>query len=383
VRKLLFVTGTRADFGKLKPLIRVTNEMEGFSAEIFVTGMHMLQRYGSTWEEVVWSDLAPVHPFVNQAPADSMDLVLAKTVMGLSDFVKESLPDLIIVHGDRVEALAGSLVGSLSNIRVAHIEGGELSGTVDEVIRHAVSKLSHWHFVSNDESKTRLIQLGEHTDRIFVIGSPDIDMMDSPHLPSLEEAFSHYRLNFLSYGILIFHPVTTELGEIEEQTRSLMEALVKSSQNLIIIESNNDSGSEVIRAVYEEFRGEPSFRFFPSMRFEYFLAILKEAKFIIGNSSAGIREAPHYGVPAINLGSRQLNRVVSGLVLNCSLSGEEIQASIVQALRSDRVPEQNFGSGNSAEGFRSVLETRSLWDSPLQKQFIDAKERTKEHDNVS
>ena len=147
MRKLLFVTGTRADFGKLKPLIRESKKMPGFTPEIFVTGMHMLQRFGSTWEEVVWSDLAPVHPFVNQSPGDTMDVVLAKTVMGLSDFVKESRPDLIIVHGDRVEALAGAIVGSLSNIRVAHIEGGELSGTVDEVLRHAVSKLSHWHFV--------------------------------------------------------------------------------------------------------------------------------------------------------------------------------------------------------------------------------------------
>jgi UDP-N-acetylglucosamine 2-epimerase (hydrolysing) len=371
MRKLLFVTGTRADFGKLKPLIRESKKMPGFTPEIFVTGMHMLQRFGSTWEEVVWSDLAPVHPFVNQSPGDTMDVVLAKTVMGLSDFVKESRPDLIIVHGDRVEALAGAIVGSLSNIRVAHIEGGELSGTVDEVLRHAVSKLSHWHFVSNNESEARLLQLGESENRVFVIGSPDIDIMDSPDLPSKDEAFQHYDLDYEAYGILIFHPVTTEIAEIEMQTRTLMRALVEAGHNMIVIESNNDDGSEHIRGVYEEFRGENNFRFFPSVRFEFFLSILKSARFMIGNSSAGIREAPHYGVPAINLGSRQLNRVVSKLVINCELEEHKIVEALLKLDTVERVPEHNFGTGNSAEAFRKILANSRLWDGPVQKQFVD------------
>lgn len=371
MRKVLFVTGTRADFGKLKPLIRVVNQIDGFSSEIFVTGMHLLQRFGSTWEEVVWSNLAPVHPFVNQASGDRMETTLAKTVSGLSSYVHESEPDLIVVHGDRVEALAGAIVGTLSNIRVAHIEGGEVSGTVDEALRHAVSKLSHWHFVSNDDSRRRLQQLGEDIDDIFVIGSPDIDVMDSPDLPTLQEALDHYNLKWKEFGILIFHPVTTELESIEQDTQEIMEALLASGDNIIVIESNNDVGSETIRKVYERFKSHERLRFFPSMRFEFFLSVLRNAKYIVGNSSAGIREAPHFGVPAVNLGSRQNNRVSARLVINAEIARDAILAGLDNAANVDRTPEHNFGTGGSAEGFRAVLIEESRWKKTLQKQFVD------------
>ena len=371
MRKVLFVTGTRADFGKLKPLIRVVNQIDGFSSEIFVTGMHLLQRFGSTWEEVVWSNLAPVHPFVNQASGDRMETTLAKTVGGLSSYVHESEPDLIVVHGDRVEALAGAIVGTLSNIRVAHIEGGEVSGTVDEALRHAVSKLSHWHFVSNDDSRRRLQQLGEDRDDIFVIGSPDIDVMDSPDLPPLQEALDHYNLKWKEFGILIFHPVTTELESIEQDTQEIMEALLASGDNIIVIESNNDVGSETIRKVYERFKSHERLRFFPSMRFEFFLSVLRNAKYIVGNSSAGIREAPHFGVPAVNLGSRQNNRVSARLVINAEIARDAILAGLDNAANVDRTPEHNFGTGGSAEGFRAVVIEESRWKKTLQKQFVD------------
>lgn len=371
MRKVLFVTGTRADFGKLKPLIRVVNQIDGFSSEIFVTGMHLLQRFGSTWEEVVWSNLAPVHPFVNQASGDRMETTLAKTVSGLSSYVHESEPDLIVVHGDRVEALAGAIVGTLSNIRVAHIEGGEVSGTVDEALRHAVSKLSHWHFVSNDDSRRRLQQLGEDRDDIFVIGSPDIDVMDSPDLPPLQEALDHYNLKWKEFGILIFHPVTTELESIEQDTQEIMEALLASGDNIIVIESNNDVGSETIRKVYEGFKSHERLRFFPSMRFEFFLSVLRNAKYIVGNSSAGIREAPHFGVPAVNLGSRQNNRVSARLVINAEIARDAILAGLDNAANVDRTPEHHFGTGGSAEGFRAVLIEESRWKKTLQKQFVD------------
>lgn len=371
MKKVLFLTGTRADFGKLKPLIGAMRDTEGFVPQIFVTGMHMLERFGSTWEEVVGSGLAPVYPFVNQAPGDSMDIVLAKTVTGLSDYVKESPTDLVVVHGDRVEALAGAIVGTLNNIRVAHIEGGELSGTVDEVLRHAVSKLSHWHFVSNEEARNRLLQLGEANEDVFVIGSPDIDAMDSPNLPSIEESLGHYGLHLDRYGILIFHPVTTELESIEANTRVVMDALVADGREMIVIESNNDWGSDKIRRVFGDYHDIPTLHFFPSMRFEYFLSILRKADFIIGNSSSGIREAPHYGVPAINLGSRQNNRVRSALVIDTDITAEAISRSLKAAEEAVRVPEKNFGDGRSVERFVGILQQASRWETPIQKQFID------------
>jgi UDP-N-acetylglucosamine 2-epimerase (hydrolysing) len=145
-----------------------------------------------------------------------MDLTLAKTIEGFSSYCKKINPDLIVIHGDRVETLAGAIVGSLNNILVAHIEGGELSGTVDELIRHSVTKLSHIHFVSNDEAAKRLLQMGEIKSSIFTIGSPDIDIMFSNDLPTLEEAKAYYEIPFKQFGVVMFHPVTTEFNEMNE-----------------------------------------------------------------------------------------------------------------------------------------------------------------------
>jgi UDP-N-acetylglucosamine 2-epimerase (hydrolysing) len=370
-RKVLFITGTRADWGKLKPLISDLSSSERFSLQIFATGMHMLERHGSTWEEVRSFGVGSVHPFVNQSPNDSMEQILSKTITGLSDYVRENRPDLIVVHGDRVEALAGAVVGAFSNVLVAHIEGGELSGTIDELIRHAVSKLSHLHYVANEDSKRRLVQMGELPDTVFIIGSPDVDVMNSATLPRLEEALDHYGLPGSDYAIMIYHPVTTELNNVESEVDAILQAQLECSLFTIVVESNNDTGSDIIRAKYREYEKNDLFKFFPSMRFEYFLTLLKNARYIVGNSSAGVREAPHYGVPAVNVGSRQLNRVKSKLVINAMGSLESILEAIRLADNSDRSPERNFGDGRSSQRFTESLFVESLWMTNVQKQFID------------
>ena len=151
-KRVLFLTGTRADFGKIKSLINILEKDNRFSVHIFITGMHMHALYGSTYLEVEGCGYSNIYKYINHTSETSMDLTLAKTIEGLSAYIKEFPPELIVVHGDRVEALAGAITGSLNNILVAHIEGGELSGTIDDLIRHAVSKMSHIHFVSNEEA---------------------------------------------------------------------------------------------------------------------------------------------------------------------------------------------------------------------------------------
>jgi len=165
-KKIVFLTGTRADFGKIKSLIQILQDTEGFEPHIFITGMHLDKKYGYTYLEIEKSGFENLFSFSNATSEHSMDLTLAKTIQGFSNYTKTIHPDMIIVHGDRVEALAGAIVGSLNNILVAHIEGGEVSGTIDELIRHSVSKLSHLHFVSNELAKKRLIQMGELPDSI-------------------------------------------------------------------------------------------------------------------------------------------------------------------------------------------------------------------------
>jgi UDP-N-acetylglucosamine 2-epimerase (hydrolysing) len=370
-KKILFLTGTRADFGKLKSLMLELKIDPMFELHVFVTGMHMLTKYGYTCEEVERVGFPNIFKYINQNTNDGMDNVLAKTIIGLSDYIREIQPDLMLVHGDRVEALAGASVGALNNVLTGHIEGGERSGTIDELIRHAVTKLSHVHFVANQAARQRLIQLGEREDAVHVIGSPDIDVMNSVTLPTLEEVRRHYQINFPNYAVLAFHPVTTELSTLRQQTREMINALKLSSYEYVAIYPNNDNGTEIIMDEYRRILKHPRFKLFPSMRFEYFLTLLKHAEFMIGNSSAGVREAPHFGVPAVNLGTRQTNRVQSSLVVNADNSSNMIIAAIKQALSLPRTPQSLFGDGNSAHHFREILAGDALWQLPKQKYFID------------
>jgi UDP-N-acetylglucosamine 2-epimerase (hydrolysing) len=369
--KVMFLTGTRADFGKMKTLMMKLQADEHFEVHVFVTGMHMLSKFGSTWDEVRKSGLPNIYRFINQNENDSMDQVLAKTVAGLSDYVNEMAPDMLVVHGDRVEALSGAIVGALNNIRVAHIEGGEVSGTIDELIRHAVSKLSHLHFVSNDTAKTRLVQLGESEESIYIIGSPDIDVMDSPNLPDLAEVKRYYNIKFPDYGILMFHPVTTEIKDIRRQVGELVDEVLASNLNFVVIYPNNDHGTEIILEEYDRFKDQPRIAMFPSMRFEYFLTLMKNANFMLGNSSAGIREAPHFGVPAINVGSRQKNRVTTDSVLNVPMTAESVRAALKDVAGIPRVAVQLFGNGDSAGAFHRTLLRPDTWNIDTQKHFID------------
>lgn len=372
IKKVIFLTGTRADFGKLKSLMLKMKSDPAFELHVFVTGMHMLAKYGYTCEEVERAGFINIHKYINQNSSDSMDCILAKTIVGLSDYVREICPDLIIIHGDRVEALAGAIVGSLNNILTGHIEGGEVSGTIDELIRHAVTKMSHVHFVANNSAQQRLIQLGERSDAIHVVGSPDIDIMNSRSLPNLTEVHKHYGINYLKYGVLAFHPVTTELNELNNQIKSIIDALEHSGRNYVVIYPNNDPGSKLILDTYlNKIHNHPRFKLLPSMRFEYYLTLLRHADFIVGNSSAGVREAPHFGVPSINIGSRQNNRVKSNLVLNVGADVNSIIAAIDFALKLPRIPEEYFGDGKSAEHFHKILRQENFWRIAKQKYFVD------------
>lgn len=372
MKKILFITGTRADFGKLKTLIRAVTNSESFQCTIFATGMHMLSRYGFTVDEIYKAGFSDVYSYMNQVYGEPMELVTANTISGLSRFVQENKPDLIVVHGDRIEALAGAIVGALRNILVAHIEGGELSGTVDEIIRHSVSKLAHIHFVANQAAASRLEQLGEDPRSIYVIGSPDIDTMLSQNLPELNVAKEYYNIVFEKYSIAMLHPVTTELEQLEYNTRQFVAALKESQKNYVVVYPNNDQGCEQIFRVYEEISGDASLKFFPSLRFEYFLTLLKNAEFIIGNSSAGIREAPVYAIPTINIGTRQLKRYQSDSIINVDFCKEAILAAIEKAASMQNLtPNNYFGNGNSTKYFMKILNSAEVWEIPRQKIFVD------------
>ena len=376
-RHIAFLTGTRADYGKIKPLILAASE-EGFKVSVFATGMHMLERFGSTILEVkrTLPEKIQIVPFENQIVGDSMDVVVANTIKGLSHFIQENKPDLLVVHGDRPEALAGSISGALNNTRVVHIEGGELSGTIDGVIRHAVSKLSHIHLVANEDAQKRLTQLGEDPKTIHIIGSPDLDIMLSPTLPSLDEAKLRYNINFEKYFIAIFHPVTTDQEASALAAKEFVDALIASGENFVVIHPNNDTGFENIISEYRrllEFGNR--FRQFESLRFEHFLVLLKNSLGIVGNSSAGIREAPLYGIPSIDVGDRQRGRHEGASIAQVAAKSSDIVAALKHAAALLQMhQEQVFGDGRSTERFTQLLHEGTLFEVPVDKIFVDLKD---------
>ena len=372
IRKIVFLTGTRADFGKLASLMDIIESNDSFECHIFVTGMHTLEKYGNTFDEVQKKGYKNITIFENQTNTILQDIILANTVIGFSEYVKKISPDMIIVHGDRIEALAGAIVGSFNNILVSHIEGGEISGTVDELIRHAVSKLSHIHFTANDEAKERLIQLGEAKDSIFTIGSPDIEIMTSVELPTIEVVSKYYEIPFRDFGVLIFHPITTELDTLKDQIDQIVSSLIDSNKNFIVIYPNNDNGTDIIIKKIHELENNKNFRIFPSIRFLYFLTILKHAKFILGNSSAAVREAEVFGTPAINIGSRQKNRSKNKEIINVEPK-KDLILNAIKNIDNIRFDEKSFFGyvENTTEKFLNVLQNPLVWKISIQKQFID------------
>jgi UDP-N-acetylglucosamine 2-epimerase (hydrolysing) len=370
-KKIVFLTGTRADFGKLKSLIEATTISDGIETFIFVTGMHMQKKYGDTVTEIEKCGYENIYKYINHNVESSMDKTLATTIEGFSNYIQELKPDLIVIHGDRVETLAGAIVGSLNNILVAHIEGGEVSGTIDELIRHSVSKLSHLHFVSNKSAKKRLIQMGEIEESIFVIGSPDVDIMLSNNLPDISYVKEHYQIPFDDYSIVLFHPVTTEIDKMHYYAKQFVDAILETSNNYIVIFPNNDLGSNLILLEYERLRHKSNFRIFPSIRFENFLVLLKHAQFIIGNSSAGIREAPYYGLPTINVGTRQQNRSITNNIINCDYDSNNISNAIELAINSNFNKLNLFGKGDSSYLFLKAIKMDQFWKINKQKMFRD------------
>jgi UDP-N-acetylglucosamine 2-epimerase (hydrolysing) len=291
--------------------------------------------------------------------------------MGFSDFVHEHRPDLVIIHGDRVEAMAAAIVCAMRYIPSAHIEGGEVSGTIDESIRHCNTKLCSSHFVSSEAAKKRVLALGEQPDRVFVIGSPELDAHARASGVSIEKVRERYDISFDEYGIVIFHPVTSEASSIAAQATSLFDCLIESKRNFVVILPNNDPGSEAILSVISQLPRD-TFKVLPSMRFSYFSELLRSASIMIGNSSAGVRECPFLGIQSIDIGTRQHNRALARSVRSCSAFDKTEVLEVLRERWGTRYgSDGQFGNGKSAEAFTRALQSEYFWTASMQKHFSE------------
>ena len=370
-KKILFVTSTRADFGKLKSLIKITKKSKKFSVYIIVTGMHMMRTFGDTHTEITKFFKSNVIKFRNQRFKDSLDTILTNTVEKFSIIVKKIKPDLILIHGDRIESLGCALVGSLNHILTAHIEGGEVSGNIDDTIRHAVTKLSHIHFVGNNKAKKRILSMGEKRNSIFTIGSADMDILLYKKLPSIKFVKKKYDIKFKNYAILLWHPVTSSVYRLKKDTKKLINFVNYYNQNFVIIYPNNDSGTEIIIDSYKKLLKAGKNKIFESLRFERFISLLKNSKFIIGNSSSGIYEAPVLGIPTINIGERQHKRLNSRAIKNLKI--ESLNKYNVDKFLNDyqQIEKKYFGKGNTDKKFIQVINKNAFWKISTQKYYAD------------
>lgn len=371
MKNFLFVTGTRADYGKLKPIADALCAA-GFSVSFFVTGMHMLEKYGYTKEEVRKESKFLALEFINHRDGDLLPHILTKTISAFTDYLLELNPDLVVIHGDRVEALACALSCSMLKIRVSHIEGGEVSGTLDEIMRHCISKLSTTHFVSSEDAARRLGRLGEEVERIYVIGSPELDMHVRGSGVDINEVRTRYEISSSDYGVFCYHPTFYDSDHLARRVDDFFYALEQSQQFFVGIMPNNDEGHQLIEKRIEQLPGN-RFKVLKSMRFSYFSTLLKNSKLFIGNSSAVVREAPAIGIPSINVGSRQRNRVLSDSVT--SISEADLAASpdlINRSWGGEVEPNMAYGSGSAAEKFVSTVVSSDFWDIPLEKIFRDS-----------
>ncbi len=373
MKKILFITGTRADYWKLTSLISSIDKHPELESYVFVTGMHMLSKYWFTAKEVIEKNHQNIYLNINQTVGERPEMVLANTIRNLSQYIHEISPDLVIIHGDRVEALAWAITGVFSNILVAHIEWGESSWSIDESIRYSISKLSHIHFVANENSGKKLEAMWEKNNNIYVIGSPDFDAIFSSDIPSIHDIKDRYSIPFEEYGIFIFHSVTTEVSEFERYCSEVVQGVVQAKKNFIVVYPNNDPGSDIIIKYLHEFVGEKglnnSYRIFESIPFHDFLSLLKNTKCIVGNSSAGVRQAPVFGIPTVNIGTRQNNRNDWMSIHNVGYSSEQIQNKINELWECKTIYPKclTFWDGNAVKRFIQALESEDFWKTPIQK----------------
>ena len=258
-------------------------------------------------------------------------------------------------------------MGSLNHILTAHIEGGEVSGTIDDTIRHAVTKLSHIHFVGSNSAYKRVLKMGENKKSIFNIGSPDIDIITKKKLPTINYVKKRYSINFNRYGILLWHPVTSKVFSIKKDTQKLINFIETLNKKIVVIYPNNDPGSNQIINIYNNLKNN-NFKFLKRLRFESFLTLLKNSEFIIGNSSSAIYEAPMFKY-LLNIGDRQYKRLKLSTIKNYEVDDLN-KINFLKFISTLKKQKKIFGIRNSDKKFLDILMKKNLWEISKKSFFL-------------
>ena len=378
-RKILYVTGTRADYGLMSPVLSKIARTPGLSLEIAATGMHLMPEFGTTINEVK-SDPFPVHiidAVYKNDDSSSMVAFTGRFLCLFNDTLSAIRPDIMLLLGDRAEMLAAAIAGSYRGIPIAHIHGGEVTSTIDEYARHAITKLSHIHMPATKESAKRIIKLGEDPSHVHVVGAPGLDALFDPEPLSEKDLKRKYHIQSKTPFIIVLqHPVSTEEDEASGQMRETLDAVAGLQIAAIVIYPNADAGGRRIIDTIQSSKHNPNFRIFRNIPHPEFIMLLKRSAAIVGNSSSAIIEAPSLGIPAINIGDRQKGRERGDNVTDVSCEKAEIAAAIAAALEAShgKKGRKKFfnpygGDGKTADKIAEILLKTPLNESLLKKRL--------------
>lgn len=380
LRSVTVVTGTRAEFGILTPILVELRRSKDLELHIIATGMHLSEVHGYTLKDIERSGFR-VDEVVDMSPCDdseaSMAKALGKGIIGVTEAFERINPDIVLVLGDRSEAFAGAIAGAYTNRVVVHVHGGEVTkGCIDESIRHAVTKLAHVHFPATRDGAERIIKLGERRANVHVVGAPALDVILNVAKSTPEEVAKELGLDLTKPIILaVQHPVTTQADEAADQMRVTLAALVALHEQTVLLYPNNDAGGIRMIKVIERSNFPPYIRTYPSLPQKQYLGLMATAAVMVGNSSSGIIEAPSFGLPFVNIGMRQEGRLRGDNVIDVPHDRDAIVEAVRKALHDKAFREKvskrrnPWGDGKAAKRIVKLLSELEITEELLQKQI--------------
>ena len=385
MKKIISVmTATRAEYGLLRPIIAKLKAVKEFDVRIVATGAHLSPEFGLTYKEIERDGYTidkKIEILLSSDTPSSISKSMGLAMIGFADYFEKLHPDLAIVLGDRYEALAVATVAMNQRIPIAHLYGGETTqGAVDESIRHAITKLSYLHFTSTDEYRKRVIQLGEHPERVYNVGAIGIENILSEKILSIEDLEHDLNLNLNQpYAVVTYHPVTLERNASKGQIESLLLVCKEhKSMNFVFTKANADAEGRIINQLIEQYAsGNDNIFMFASLGTLKYHSLLKYSSMIIGNSSSGLVEAPSFGIPTINIGDRQKGRLQASSVINCEPTEESIKKAIKQASSKSYADKAKatinpYGDGDTSDKIVEVVKEYMLGGKvDLKKKFYD------------
>ncbi len=373
-KKILYLTGSRADFGLIKETLINLNKLNNFKVGLVVTGQHLIEKYGNTISEIEISGIEIIGKIpvkLNGEDKESVPLAISKQIKGMISIFSEWNPDLILLLGDRGEMLAGAIAASYSLVPIVHIHGGERSGTIDESIRHAISKLANIHLVATKQSKERLIKMGEFKQNIIVTGAPGLD-----EIRIKKDTFESKKVFCERYDFeihkpiitLLFHPVLQEIQQIKQNQSEIIKGInLLSTENiypqLLVLSPNSDAGGELINQTWRQELAKLNLRskYIKHLPREEYLNALSNSNVLLGNSSSGIIESASFGIPVINLGTRQNAREKNLNVKTINLEAFEIQKALSESLKIKKLKSHNlYGDGFASEKIIKAIESINI-----------------------